>query len=234
MKRPFPGLPVGRLLYVGIAARHMTTRSSTQNLHKRVRHHFRSNAYSSTLRLSLVARGWLAESAPGRLTLARGVSGPGGGHEPDHRPVDVPEDPLGLEREPAVAEQAVGDLSEPLGRHRAAADACPEAAQCRAPESSHARWPGQRTEPAEVGRSATALDAWACVCSMSSAHPPTRTAQASVAARPACVCASVSGACDRAAPDRTTVAAQGDRAPGARACRQCATNPWSGSWLGRR
>jgi hypothetical protein len=27
----------------------------------------------------LVARGWLAEPAPGRLTLARGVSGPGGG-----------------------------------------------------------------------------------------------------------------------------------------------------------
>jgi hypothetical protein len=27
----------------------------------------------------LVARGWLAESAPGRFTLARGVSGPGGG-----------------------------------------------------------------------------------------------------------------------------------------------------------
>jgi hypothetical protein len=27
----------------------------------------------------LVARGWLAESAPGRFALARGVSGPGGG-----------------------------------------------------------------------------------------------------------------------------------------------------------
>ncbi|MDX2700705.1 hypothetical protein [Streptomyces ipomoeae] len=27
----------------------------------------------------LVARGWLAEPAPGRFTLARGVSGPGGG-----------------------------------------------------------------------------------------------------------------------------------------------------------
>jgi hypothetical protein len=27
----------------------------------------------------LVARGWLAESAPGRFTLARGVCGPGGG-----------------------------------------------------------------------------------------------------------------------------------------------------------
>jgi hypothetical protein len=27
----------------------------------------------------LVARGWLAESAPGRFTLAKGVAGPGGG-----------------------------------------------------------------------------------------------------------------------------------------------------------
>ncbi|RPK28934.1 hypothetical protein EES39_40945 [Streptomyces sp. ADI92-24] len=27
----------------------------------------------------LVARGWLAESSPGRFTLARGVCGPGGG-----------------------------------------------------------------------------------------------------------------------------------------------------------
>ncbi|MFF7191147.1 hypothetical protein ACFZAR_39500 [Streptomyces sp. NPDC008222] len=27
----------------------------------------------------LVARGWVAESAPGRFTLALGVAGPGGG-----------------------------------------------------------------------------------------------------------------------------------------------------------
>ncbi|WP_369185389.1 hypothetical protein [Streptomyces sp. Y1] len=27
----------------------------------------------------LVARGWLAEAAPGRFTLAKGVAGPGGG-----------------------------------------------------------------------------------------------------------------------------------------------------------
>ncbi|MFE9387035.1 GIY-YIG nuclease family protein [Streptomyces sp. NPDC007025] len=50
---PHPDLPSGRLLYVGIAPRHMTTRTSTQNLRKRVRYHFRGNAYGSTLRLTL-------------------------------------------------------------------------------------------------------------------------------------------------------------------------------------
>lgn len=50
---PFPGLAVDQLLYVGIAPRHMTTRSSAQNLNRRVRSHFRSNAYSSTLRFTL-------------------------------------------------------------------------------------------------------------------------------------------------------------------------------------
>lgn len=47
------GLVAGRLLYVGIAPRHMSTRPSTQNLRKRVRYHFRGNAAGSTLRLSL-------------------------------------------------------------------------------------------------------------------------------------------------------------------------------------
>ena len=50
---PFPGLPAGQLLYVGIAPRHMATRTSTQNLRKRVRYHFRGNAAGSTLRLTL-------------------------------------------------------------------------------------------------------------------------------------------------------------------------------------
>ncbi|MCF6526187.1 GIY-YIG nuclease family protein [Streptomyces sp. JJ36] len=50
---PCPALPVGRLLYVGIAPRRMATRVSSQNLRKRVRYHFRGNAYGSTLRLSL-------------------------------------------------------------------------------------------------------------------------------------------------------------------------------------
>ncbi|WP_245694368.1 GIY-YIG nuclease family protein [Streptomyces abyssalis] len=38
---------------MGIAPRHMTSRTSTQNLRKRVRYHFRGNAYGSTLRLTL-------------------------------------------------------------------------------------------------------------------------------------------------------------------------------------
>lgn len=50
---PHPSLPPGQLLYVGIAPRYMTTRTSTQNLRKRVRYHFRGNAYGSTLRLTL-------------------------------------------------------------------------------------------------------------------------------------------------------------------------------------
>ncbi len=50
---PFPGLPTEQLLYVGIAPRHMSTRTSTQDLRKRVRYHFRGNAAGSTLRLTL-------------------------------------------------------------------------------------------------------------------------------------------------------------------------------------
>ncbi|GGT29280.1 hypothetical protein GCM10010271_36580 [Streptomyces kurssanovii] len=34
---PHPDLDAGRLLYVGIALRHMANRTSTQNLRKRVR-----------------------------------------------------------------------------------------------------------------------------------------------------------------------------------------------------
>ncbi|WP_407701415.1 GIY-YIG nuclease family protein [Thermomonospora echinospora] len=50
---PFAGLSSSRLLYVGIAPRRMATRTSTQNLRKRVRYHFRGNAAGSTLRLTL-------------------------------------------------------------------------------------------------------------------------------------------------------------------------------------
>ncbi|MFD6277776.1 GIY-YIG nuclease family protein [Streptomyces sp. NPDC060209] len=50
---PHPGLVAGRLLYVGIAPRYMANRTSTQNLRKRVRYHFRGNAAGSTLRLTL-------------------------------------------------------------------------------------------------------------------------------------------------------------------------------------
>jgi hypothetical protein len=50
---PDPGLPAGRLLYVGIAPRRMATRESTQNLRTRIRYHFRGNAEGSTLRLTL-------------------------------------------------------------------------------------------------------------------------------------------------------------------------------------
>ncbi|WP_406732210.1 GIY-YIG nuclease family protein [Streptomyces sp. NBC_01794] len=50
---PAQDLDAGRLLYVGIAPRHMSNRSSTQNLRKRVRYHFRGNAAGSTLRLTL-------------------------------------------------------------------------------------------------------------------------------------------------------------------------------------
>ncbi|MFD4569071.1 GIY-YIG nuclease family protein [Streptomyces sp. NPDC058467] len=50
---PYPCLAVGQLLYVGIAPRHMSNRTSTQNLRKRVRYHYRGNAAGSTLRLTL-------------------------------------------------------------------------------------------------------------------------------------------------------------------------------------
>ncbi|ARQ72366.1 GIY-YIG nuclease family protein [Streptomyces marincola] len=50
---PHEGLPVGKLLYVGIAPRRMATRTSRQNLRSRVRYHFRGNAEGSTLRLTL-------------------------------------------------------------------------------------------------------------------------------------------------------------------------------------
>ncbi|MFD6148768.1 MULTISPECIES: GIY-YIG nuclease family protein [unclassified Streptomyces] len=50
---PHPDLPAGRLLYVGIAPRHMTNRTSRQSLRTRIGYHYRGNAYGSTLRLSL-------------------------------------------------------------------------------------------------------------------------------------------------------------------------------------
>ena len=50
---PAEGLPADRLLYVGIAPRHMRTRASTQHLRKRLRYHYRGNSYGSTLRLTL-------------------------------------------------------------------------------------------------------------------------------------------------------------------------------------
>lgn len=50
---PHPGLGARRLLYVGIAPRYMAHRTSTQNLRKRVRYHYRGNAAGSTLRLTL-------------------------------------------------------------------------------------------------------------------------------------------------------------------------------------
>ncbi|MFI9767383.1 GIY-YIG nuclease family protein [Streptomyces sp. NPDC052415] len=50
---PHADLGAGRLLYVGIAPRHMANRTSTQNLRKRVRYHYRGNAAGSTLRLTL-------------------------------------------------------------------------------------------------------------------------------------------------------------------------------------
>ncbi|SDW40305.1 hypothetical protein SAMN05421504_101492 [Amycolatopsis xylanica] len=50
---PAEGLDANRLLYVGIAPRHMRTRSSTQTLRQRIRYHFRGNAEGSTLRLTL-------------------------------------------------------------------------------------------------------------------------------------------------------------------------------------
>ncbi|WP_373283393.1 GIY-YIG nuclease family protein [Streptomyces prunicolor] len=53
LQSPHPDLDAGRLLYVGIAPRHMANRTSTQNLRKRVRYHYRGNAAGSTLRLTL-------------------------------------------------------------------------------------------------------------------------------------------------------------------------------------
>ena len=50
---PHPDLDARRLLYVGIAPRYMANRTSTQNLRKRVRYHYRGNAAGSTLRLTL-------------------------------------------------------------------------------------------------------------------------------------------------------------------------------------
>ncbi|MFF3817423.1 GIY-YIG nuclease family protein [Streptomyces bluensis] len=50
---PHPDVDAGRLLYVGIAPRYMANRTSTQNLRKRVRYHYRGNAAGSTLRLTL-------------------------------------------------------------------------------------------------------------------------------------------------------------------------------------
>ncbi|MFD9498781.1 GIY-YIG nuclease family protein [Streptomyces sp. NPDC060035] len=50
---PHPALAAGRLLYVGIAPRHMSSRTSGQNLRKRIRYHYRGNAAGSTLRLTL-------------------------------------------------------------------------------------------------------------------------------------------------------------------------------------
>lgn len=50
---PRSDLAAGRLLYVGIAPRFMANRTSTQNLRKRVRYHYRGNAAGSTLRLTL-------------------------------------------------------------------------------------------------------------------------------------------------------------------------------------
>ncbi|MFC9398630.1 GIY-YIG nuclease family protein [Streptomyces sp. NPDC057027] len=50
---PHLDLDAGRLLYVGIAPRYMANRTSTQNLRRRVRYHYRGNAAGSTLRLTL-------------------------------------------------------------------------------------------------------------------------------------------------------------------------------------
>lgn len=50
---PHPDLDARRLLYVGISPRYMANRTSTQNLRKRVRYHYRGNAAGSTLRLTL-------------------------------------------------------------------------------------------------------------------------------------------------------------------------------------
>lgn len=50
---PANQLDSNRLLYVGIAPRHMSNRNSSQSLRTRIRYHFRGNAAGSTLRLTL-------------------------------------------------------------------------------------------------------------------------------------------------------------------------------------
>jgi hypothetical protein len=50
---PDSALGSNRLLYVGIAPRHMRPRVSRQSLRTRIRYHFRGNAAGSTLRLTL-------------------------------------------------------------------------------------------------------------------------------------------------------------------------------------
>ncbi|MFC5992626.1 GIY-YIG nuclease family protein [Pseudonocardia hispaniensis] len=50
---PSPELDAGRLLYVGIAPKHMSNRTSKTHLRQRVRYHFNGNAEGSTLRLTL-------------------------------------------------------------------------------------------------------------------------------------------------------------------------------------
>ncbi len=50
---PTVQLEPNRLLYVGIAPRHILTRTSSQNLRTRIRYHYRGNASGSTLRLTL-------------------------------------------------------------------------------------------------------------------------------------------------------------------------------------
>ncbi|GAB1821090.1 GIY-YIG nuclease family protein [Herbidospora sp. RD11066] len=50
---PDSRLSADTLLYVGIAPRRMATRTSTQNLRKRIRYHYKGNAEGSTLRLTL-------------------------------------------------------------------------------------------------------------------------------------------------------------------------------------
>ncbi|WP_245656468.1 hypothetical protein [Microtetraspora fusca] len=75
----------------------------------------------------LVARGWMAEVAPGRFTLAKGVSGQAAGHEQRHRPVGhrlgAGGAPLAVACQAAgahqVGEEALDD--PPFGQHHEAA-----------------------------------------------------------------------------------------------------------------
>ncbi|KAB2347238.1 hypothetical protein F8566_19630 [Actinomadura rudentiformis] len=50
---PSSELSANQLLYVGISPRRMPQRPSSQHLRKRIRYHYRGNAYGSTLRLTL-------------------------------------------------------------------------------------------------------------------------------------------------------------------------------------
>jgi hypothetical protein len=50
---PAEQLDANRLLYVGIAPRRMSSRTSSQSLRTRIRYHVRGNAEGSTLRLTL-------------------------------------------------------------------------------------------------------------------------------------------------------------------------------------